>query len=349
MKLLSHFRKYVSSPYPILTNFPHLTIDAQYKIQYNFDISTTFHRTVNHLHDTSSDNQKKEKLPTLIILHGTGGGIDAARWHGLGLSQYSCHSQDQRPYQILSISRPGYLSSQPTCNSFSQEAYILDQMCQHLNLEQVAIMAVSGSGPTALTFVRDYPKRANGEYQKKIISFYVSYSGLILMDAISKRPSFNLFKAWITSNIIGRNITSNLISYLWHENWRPEQLVRFGFSGWDTVQEIRSDKSVDHLFREHFLRTFTWGGSRRLGLRSETRRLKYDLNEQPNWTVHVPVLYLYGGKDQLVTDEHVQHVMNNVVHGVPKQVARFSESTHVLPLKQSSILVNEFLSKYVFL
>ena len=73
-----------------------------------------------------------------MILHGTGGGIDAAL---LVLSQYSCQSH---PYQILSISRSGYLSSQPKCNSFSQEASILNQICQHFNLEQVIMMAVSG-------------------------------------------------------------------------------------------------------------------------------------------------------------------------------------------------------------
>ena len=167
MKLLSHFRKYVSSTYPALTNFPRLTINAQYKIQYNFDVSTTFHQTVTHLHEPSSDNRNNNQLPTALMLHGTGGGIDAARWHALGLSQYSCPSQDSRPYQILSISRPGYLSSQPACNSFSQEAYILDQICQHLNLEQVTMMAVSGSGPPALTFVRDHPKRANGKSPQK--------------------------------------------------------------------------------------------------------------------------------------------------------------------------------------
>jgi len=141
-----------------------LTINPQYKIQYTFDISTTFCQTVNRLHEPSFDKQHAN-LPTLIILHGISGGIDAARWHALGLSRYSGRLNQQRPYQILSISRPGYLSSQPKCDSFLQEAFVLDQICQRLNLEQVAIMAVSGSGPTALTFVQDYPNRVKGKCQ----------------------------------------------------------------------------------------------------------------------------------------------------------------------------------------
>lgn len=178
--------------------------------------------------------------------------------------------------------------------------------------------------------------------------FFVSHSGLIMMDGISKRPSLNTFKTWITSNLFGRDGTSNMISFLSHRYWHPKQLVRFGFTGWDTIEEIQSDNSVEKMFREHYLRTFTWGGYRRIGTQSEIKLLKEDLDEQPNWKVHVPLLYLYGGKDRLVNDEHVQCVMNNVIDGVPKQIVRFPQSTHILPLKQSSILVNEFLRKYVF-
>lgn len=158
-KFLSHYREYVSSTYSVLTNFPRITINGDHQIQYNFVDSISFHRKFRHLHEPSIDDQKKN-LATLIILHGTGGGIDAARWHALGLSEYSCHSH---PYQILSLSRPGYLSSQPKSNSFSHEASILNQLCQYFDLKQVSIMAVSGSGPVALTFLRDYPHRVNGE------------------------------------------------------------------------------------------------------------------------------------------------------------------------------------------
>jgi hypothetical protein len=66
MKLFSQFRNYISSTYSVLVNFPILTIDPQYKIQYTFDISTTFCQIVHRLHEPSFDKQNAD-LPTLII------------------------------------------------------------------------------------------------------------------------------------------------------------------------------------------------------------------------------------------------------------------------------------------
>jgi len=168
------------------------------------------------------------------------------------------------------------------------------------------------------------------------------------MDAISKHSSFNLLNEWISLTLFGRNITSNLISYFWNKYWRPEQLVRYGFSGWDTVEEIRTDKSVNSMYRDYYLPTFTWGNYRRSGFHAELKHLKNDLEEQPDWKVHVPVLYLYGGQDQWVTDEHIQCVMKNVKNGVFKKVVQFPKGRHLLPVKESSNLVNEFLWKHVF-
>ena len=162
MNLFSPFRHYISSTSAVRKNFPLLTIQDHYQIQYTFDITSHLRHTNDRLHEPSSDQQRAD-LPTLLILHGTLGGIDAARWHALGLSQYPSETVVDKPYQMLSISRPGYLSSQPSCQSFAHEAAILDQICEQLHLSKVAIMAVNGSGPTALTFVRDYPQRVTGE------------------------------------------------------------------------------------------------------------------------------------------------------------------------------------------
>ena len=73
------------------------------------------------------------------------------------------------------------------------------------------------------------------------------------------------------------------------------------------------------MFGDHYLRTFRY---RRIEIQSKVKLLKNDLDEEPNWKVHVPVLY--------------QCIMKNVIDGVPKQVVRFPESTHIVPLKPSS-------------
>ena len=166
MKFFSRFCNYVRSTSSILVNFPKVTIASRYQIQYNFDVSTSSCQTIKDFYEPctlTSGDVLCDDLPTLLILHGMVGGIDSARWHAFALSHYQSKLSKDRPYRILSISRPGYLSSQPMCHSFADEAQILDQICEHFNLKQVAVMAVSSSGPTALTFARDYPNRVKGK------------------------------------------------------------------------------------------------------------------------------------------------------------------------------------------
>lgn len=171
MKSFLQIRNHLSSTYSVLTNFPKLKLNDQQEIQYTFDLSTKLCYSSKLLHHPSSDEQQRD-LPTLLILHGTLGGIDSARWHARALSQYRPRRGNEKIYQILSISRPGYLSSQPEYRSFQHEASILDEICEQLKLKQVTLMAISGSGPSALTFVRDFPHRVNGKTNKSILFFH---------------------------------------------------------------------------------------------------------------------------------------------------------------------------------
>ncbi len=102
------------------------------------------------------------------------------------------------------------------------------------------------------------------------------------------------------------------------------------------------------MYHDHYLPTFTWGGYRRPGFHAELKHLKNNIAEQPNWKIHVPVLYLYVGQDPWITDEHIKCVMKNVKDDVPRQVVKFPKGKHLLPVQESSTLVNEFLWKYVF-
>lgn len=121
-----------------------------------------------------------------------------------------------------------------------------------------------------------------------------------------------------------------------------------GFSGSDLVEEIRNDSTVESMFRDFFLPTFTWGGYRRLGFQNELKHLKTNLSEEPQWNISVPVLYLYGGKDRWVNGEHIRCVLKKVRSDVVQKVVKFPQSKHLLPVKQSSLIINEFLWENVF-
>ncbi|CAF1201491.1 unnamed protein product [Adineta steineri] len=125
-------------------------------------------------------------------------------------------------------------------------------------------------------------------------------------------------------------------------------MIDFGFSGEDTVNEIYEDKSVESIYRDYYLRTFTWGGYRRPGFYTELKHLKNNLEEQPNWNVHVPLLYLYGAKDPWVNDKHIECVIRNMKDNIPRIVIKYPQGKHLLPIKNSSKCVNQFLWKYVF-
>ena len=168
------------------------------------------------------------------------------------------------------------------------------------------------------------------------------------MDAICRYVSFSFFTQYLSLTLFGLNVTSNLISYLWHRYWIPKQMVYFGFSGQDTVDEINRDKSVESIYRDYHLRTFTWGGYRRRGFRAELKRLKTDLEKEPRWKVHVPLLYLYGGQDPWITDQHIHCVTQNIEDHVPITIIQYPRGKHILPIKDSSQRVNNFLWEHVF-
>ena len=168
------------------------------------------------------------------------------------------------------------------------------------------------------------------------------------MDAIVRNVSFSALDSGLSTFLWAQNFTSNLFSSLWQKYWRPEQMQHFGFSGPDVVEEIRSDPTVESMYRDYFLPTFTWGGYRRSGFRTELNHLKRHCPPDPPWNIPVPVFYLYGGKDRWIDEEHLRCVMNSVQAGVVKKVLRFPQAKHLLPVKQSSLAVNDFLWTHVF-
>lgn len=95
-----------------------------------------------------------EGLPVLV-LHGTIGGYD----QGLVIAQ-SLQTDD---YQFIAVSRPGYLRTPlSTGDTFEAQADAYVALLDELNIEPVAIIAVSGGGPSAIQFALRHPDRLSG-------------------------------------------------------------------------------------------------------------------------------------------------------------------------------------------
>jgi pimeloyl-ACP methyl ester carboxylesterase len=93
--------------------------------------------------------------PAVLALHGAMGGYD----HGLILAR----TIGETGYRFIAVSRPGYLGTPLTAGRTPEEqADLYADLLDALGLREVAVMAVSGGGPSALHFVLRHRGRCWG-------------------------------------------------------------------------------------------------------------------------------------------------------------------------------------------
>ncbi len=95
------------------------------------------------------------KGPAVLILHGTIGGYDQA--------QIIAEMLGADSYQFIAVSRPGYLRTPlSTGETFEAQADAYVALLDQIGIDKVAVIAVSGGGPSALQFALRYPERCWG-------------------------------------------------------------------------------------------------------------------------------------------------------------------------------------------
>ena len=93
--------------------------------------------------------------PAVLVLHGTIGGYDQA--------QVLAEMLATDNYRFICVSRPGYLRTPlDTGPTFADQADAYAALLTELDIEQAAIMAISGGGPPALQFALRHPDRTWG-------------------------------------------------------------------------------------------------------------------------------------------------------------------------------------------
>jgi pimeloyl-ACP methyl ester carboxylesterase len=93
--------------------------------------------------------------PAVLALHGALGGYD----QGLILAR----TVGAPGYRYIAVSRPGYLNTPMTSGRLpEEEADLLSDLLDELEVESVAVMAVSGGGPSAIHFALRHPDRCRG-------------------------------------------------------------------------------------------------------------------------------------------------------------------------------------------
>lgn len=93
--------------------------------------------------------------PAVLILHGNIGGYDQA--------QIMAEMLGADSFQFIAVSRPGYLRTPlSTGETFEAQADAYVALLDQIGIDQVAVIAVSGGGPSALQFALRYPERCWG-------------------------------------------------------------------------------------------------------------------------------------------------------------------------------------------
>lgn len=90
--------------------------------------------------------------PVVLSLPAGLGGVDQGR--------VMAHWLDDGAYRILSLSRPGYLGTPlDSGRTIEQQADLMAALLDHLQIERVAVLSLSGSGPVAYMFAARHPER----------------------------------------------------------------------------------------------------------------------------------------------------------------------------------------------
>jgi len=97
---------------------------------------------------------RQGKGPAVVIVHGSPGGYDQFLTLGTLLSRYG--------YEVISVSRPGYLRTPLGKNKTPhQQAALIVALLSRLSIKRASIIGISGGGPAAISLAINYPERTS--------------------------------------------------------------------------------------------------------------------------------------------------------------------------------------------
>jgi pimeloyl-ACP methyl ester carboxylesterase len=223
----------------------------------------------------------------VIVIHGSPGGIDAAR----AMSRFL--PQDE--FQAICVSRPGYLGTplDPAGPSIDAESDLLAAVLDAAGVERAGVLAWSGGGPAAYRLAVRHPQKV---------------SAIVAIAALSSR--------YVTPRptaaerlLFGTAVGGQLIALL--SRWAPQQVVQGALEGEGSLRgaelgTLTKQVMADPLQRRLVLEvavTVNTSGKRKAGWRNDVANFaridSLDLDR-----VQCPVLLVHGEADTDVLVEH---------------------------------------------
>jgi pimeloyl-ACP methyl ester carboxylesterase len=223
----------------------------------------------------------------VIIIHGSPGGIDAAR----AMSRFL--TQDR--FQTICVSRPGYLGTplDTVDPSIDHEADLLAAVLDEIGVKCAGVLAWSGGGPAAYRLAVRHPNRV---------------SAIVAIAAASSR--------WVAPKptpaqwfMLGTPVGERLIAFM--SKWAPAHIVEETLSGEGSVrgeelhiltQQVMADPEQRQLILEIAL-TVNTAGKRRAGWQNDVTNFAR-IDSLDLGRVQCPVLLVHGDAD---TDASIEY------------------------------------------
>jgi pimeloyl-ACP methyl ester carboxylesterase len=216
----------------------------------------------------------------ILILHGSPGGIDAAR--------SMSHFLDKDRFRIICLSRPGYLNTplSPVHRSIDAEADLIIALLDALQIPRTGVLAWSGGGPAAYQLAARYPHRI---------------SALVAIAAVSSAavpPKPHIAERIMFGTKLGDRIVKFLTSH------SPEHVVEAALEGEGSLrgdelhalaEQVMADPAQRQLVLEMAL-TVNIGGGRKEGWQNDIENFA-SIKSLELEQVQCPVLLIHGEVD----------------------------------------------------
>jgi pimeloyl-ACP methyl ester carboxylesterase len=223
----------------------------------------------------------------VIIIHGSPGGIDAAR----AMSRFLTEDR----FKTICVSRPGYLGTplDTIDPSIDHESDLLAAVLDEIGVKCAGVLASSGGGPAAYRFAVRHPNRV---------------SAIVAIAAVSSR--------WVAPKptpaqwfVSGTPVGERLIAFM--SKWAPARVVKEALSGEGSVrgeelriltQRVLADPEQRQLVLEIAL-TVNTAGKRRAGWQNDVTNFAR-IDSLDLGRVQCPVLLVHGDAD---TDASIEY------------------------------------------
>jgi len=247
--------------------------------------------------------------PPVLVLHGGPGGFDQGLAYGRHLRDGGC--------ELLAPSRPGYLRTPlRSGRNLSDQADLYAAILDTLEIERVAILAVSSGGPSAVHFAARHPDRAAALFLDAAI--LLPFQAPI--GAVRRATLQSGFIVWLSYQIAER---------------APQLMVSFTVGGTSAgldkeqkraaTQWIKSDPARLQGIREQFA-SIAPRQYRRDGWANDQAN-EASLAPLPFGNIAAPTLIAHGANDSIIPAEHATNAADKIANSELMLVA---EGHHLL-------------------